>query len=429
MSKAFKILICFVVVNFYFFSTTFFFTRGTNTKQIMAVVGIVLFAIDMFRRKEFVISREFVGLLIYSGLISLTAFFTYVYHNTHDRTYADYFMSMLTWLSASYVAVRCVKAVHGKLSIELLSAYIISITVAQGLIAVLADLYAPLGEFIIRVIPNLRWCTRINRLYGFGDMATLDTGGIRFALASVLCANNIKISIEKEKTKVIPLYILAFLLITVTGNMVARTTIVGSLVGLGYFLLYTTPFSGSLSSAVLRTWLWVIMETIAVFLIVSVLYNTDEQFYRRTRFAFEGFFSLVEEGHWRTASNDVLVSMYVFPDNAETWLIGDGYFISPNRDENYLGELMEGYYMDTDVGYLRFIFYFGLLGLTIFSLYIIYAGRTCAKLNPGNDLFFIVLTSMHFLIWLKVATDCFFVLCLFICLGYVRNNILDPIEE
>ena len=128
-----------------------------------------------------------------------------------------------------------------------------------------------------------------------------------------------------------------------------------------------------------------------------------------------GFFSLAEEGHWRTGSNDALMSMYVFPDNPETWLIGDGYFIVPGSDPNYMGTATEGYYMGTDVGYLRFIFFFGLLGLAIYSLFILYAGRTCIRMHPGNTLLFFSLIAMNFIVWLKVATDCFFILALFIC--------------
>ena len=74
------------------------------------------------------------------------------------------------------------------------------------------------------------------------------------------------------------------------------------------------------------------------------LYNSDPKFYNRTRFAFEGFFSLVEDGYWHTGSNDKLATMYVFPDNPETWLIGDGYFGNPADDLNYIGENTEGYY-------------------------------------------------------------------------------------
>lgn len=43
--------------------------------------------------------------------------------------------------------------------------------------------------------------------------------------------------------------------------------------------------------------------------------------------------------------------MYVFPHSLKTWLMGDALYMDPSGS---------GYYMGTDVGYLRMIFYFGL---------------------------------------------------------------------
>lgn len=395
----------------------------------MAVVGIFLFIFDMSRQRQFALSNEFIGLLAYSGLLSMAALFSAIVHNTQERTYTTFFISMLVWLSSAYVVVKCIKGTHGKLSIELVGKYIVAVTVVQGLIAVIADNYVPLDNFIMNNVPGLAWTKSEGRLYGFGTTAALDSGGIRFAIASVLCAHNIKIAVQEGRPKGLPLYVLAFLIITVTGNMIARTTLVGSILGLAYLLIYISPFRSKLTTATFIAWIWIIMETLAIVIIVTSLYNSDPNFYRRTRFAFEGFFSLAEEGHWRTGSNDALMSMYVFPDNPETWLIGDGYFIVPGSDPNYMGTATEGYYMGTDVGYLRFIFFFGLLGLAIYSLFILYAGRTCIRMHPGNTLLFLLLTAMNFIVWLKVATDCFFILALLICLGYVRDHSPELIEE
>ena len=63
-------------------------------------------------------------------------------------------------------------------------------------------------------------------------------------------------------------------------------------------------------------------------------------------------------------SNEILKSMVVFPDSLHTWIIGDGYFNNSKYDVYYLGDATEaGYYMGTDIGYLRFLFYFGTIGL------------------------------------------------------------------
>ncbi len=423
MGKLLKIIICLVIVSFFFYPTPYSFTYGYNTKQLIAVLGIFLYLADLYRQNKFAISNEFLGLIVYSLLISLMAIFSASFHNTQERAYTNYIISMLVWISAAYVVIKTIKFTHGTVSITLVAAYIIAVSCFHGLVAMIADNYPPLDNFILRIVPGIDWVKSEGRLYGLSGMATLDSGGIRFGVASVLCAHNIKTIIAKNKTVTVPLYILAFLILSVTGNMIARTTIVGTALGLAYLLISLSPFKKSLSSSVLKTWIWLIMEILAVVILVVGLYNSDEKFRRRTRFGFEGFFSLVEEGHWRTGSNDVLESMYVFPDNPETWLIGDGYFVIPGSDPNYMGESTEGYYKGTDVGYLRFIFFFGLIGLAIFSLYIIYAGRVCIRMLPGNTLLFLILTAMNFIVWLKVATDCFFVLCLFICLGYVKNNL------
>jgi len=393
------------------------------------VIGIFLFGADLLRQKKFAISNEFLGLLVFSGIISLVAFFSVAFHNTQEKAYTTYFISMLVWLSSAYVVIKSIKGAHGAVSIELVAKYIIAVSVIQGLIAVIADNYAPLDLFILQTVPGTGWVKSVDRLYGLGDCTALDTGGIRYAIASVLCAHNIKSSVQEEKTKGVPLYVLAYLIITVTGNMIARTTLVGSALGLAYLFIFISPFRRNLTTAAFKAWVWILLETIAIVIVIATLYNSDPKFYNRTRFAFEGFFSLVEEGHWQTGSNDKLLSMYVFPDNPETWLIGDGYFMVPGSDPNYMGESPDGYYMGTDVGYLRFIFFFGLIGLALFSLYIIYAGRVCIRMFPRNTLLFLILTLMNFIIWFKVATDCFFILCLFICLGYVRDNSPELIEE
>src|SRR5690606_3128578 len=53
-----------------------------------------------------------------------------------------------------------------------------------------------------------------------------------------------------------------------------------------------------------------------------------------------------------TGSSDKTLDMYVFPANMVTWFFGDGQFV--NADGSY--------YKHTDVGFLRLIYYFGLIG-------------------------------------------------------------------
>src|SRR5690606_18784057 len=124
---------------------------------------------------------------------------------------------------------------------------------------------------------------------------------------------------------------------------------------------------------------------------------------RLLRFGFEAFFNWVEEGEWRTDSTDRLNSvMWIWPNDLKTWIIG-------KADFSWAGTL-------TDIGYCRFIFYNGLLGLVTFSLFFLYNAWICSIKFPSNKLFFVVILILGFIIWLKIPTDMFIIYSLFYCL-------------
>lgn len=70
--------------------------------------------------------------------------------------------------------------------------------------------------------------------------------------------------------------------------------------------------------------------------------------------------------------------------------------------------------MNTDVGYLRFIFYFGVIGLFAMIAFIFKAGQACFKNLPGYKLMFALLLLANYVIWFKVSTDIFLVFALFL---------------
>ena len=122
--------------------------------------------------------------------------------------------------------------------------------------------------------------------------------------------------------------------------------------------------------------------------------------------------------------------MIVIPEETRTWIIGDGYFDNQRNDINYLGDATEeGFYMNTDIGYLRFIFYFGLIGLVAISLVMIYAAYLSADSFPEYKTLFWLVCLANFVIWLKVSTDLFLFFCLFICASIIRDTFQEEDEE
>ena len=79
--------------------------------------------------------------------------------------------------------------------------------------------------------------------------------------------------------------------------------------------------------------------------------------------------------------------------------------------------------MGTDVGYCRFIFYFGIIGLITISAVMIYAGFVAMETFPKYAHVFLLGVACNFIIWLKVSTDLFPFLSLFAALSFLTSDL------
>ena len=110
--------------------------------------------------------------------------------------------------------------------------------------------------------------------------------------------------------------------------------------------------------------------------------------------------------------------MLVFPETLKTWIIGDGYAANPDYiDPYYIGQSYHGFYKGTDIGYIRFIFYFGLIGAFAMIAFICKVAFTCARRFPSYKLMFLMMLAINLIGWLKVSTDIFLVFAPFLCIS------------
>lgn len=414
-----------ILVSFYCFPFEFTFLPGYNTKMIMAALGLALWGINMAKRRSFSSNSSLFTLSVMALVVSLVGLISVILNNTRDFTYASYFVSMWVWLGGAYFAVEVIKAVHKKMSVELICHYLIGVCVAQCIVAILIDNYPFLKDLVDRFVASAGWIDQADladkdRLYGIG--CALDVAGTRFAAILVMIAA----LIGKHKggnTYRLYAYLISFVVITVIGNMIARTTTVGVTLAIIYVIIKAYPYSFTINRTSAGVLKHVVILSVIVLPIMVSLYNNNPAVREDLRFAFEGFFSLAEKGEWEVHSNERLMSMFVFPDNAKTWIIGDGYFDGPtNTDPYYVGPPMTGYYMWTDVGYLRFIFYFGVVGLATFMIFFIKCGQACARKFSDYALLFWLLVILNFIIWFKVSTDIFLVFAIFLCISKEDND-------
>lgn len=405
-----------ILTSFYFFPFEFTFLPGANTKMVMAGIGLIMLIVQLARQGQSLVNKDIFNLTIMAGIVSLIGFLAVIWNDTHDYTYATYIVSMLVWLSGAYVVIQAIKKFHGHISVELVCNYLIVVCVAQCLIAFTMTQYPPLKNFVDSFLGSTGFMGKLkDRMYGIG--ASLDVAGSRFSVILMMVVYFLTKNAKTEKNKYIGLYMIAFVVIAVIGSMISRTTSIGAICALVYLIYISRIYTLKFDTNIAHVYGWFVGIMFVMLLLIIYGYNTNLAFRENLRFGFEGFFSLVEEGKWDVHSNEILKDMYVFPDNLKTWIIGDGYFDNPNGIEPYYtGPTWHGYYQNTDVGYLRFIYYFGLLGLIAFGIFMMKASNVCMNRFASYRSLFFVILLLNFVVWFKVSTDIFLVFALFLCL-------------
>ena len=413
MLRFLMIILTGIITSLYFFPFIFKAFPLQNTKNILAAVGVVILLIQLSRKRGGFCNKDIVNLIFIATGVSLIGFFSVAINETPDYSYATYIISMCIWMSGAYVVTTVIRQVHGECSFILLLNYLIGVCVVQCLLAIFIDNYIPLKILVdTNIEQGQDFLNKVERLYGIG--ASLDVAGSRFAAVLAMLSFALVRIKNTLYRNYIPIYIISFIIIAVIGNMIARTTVVGLAMAIIYLLW--NFFRGQENK---QLWRWIVNILMISIPIMVFMYNNNTETRNLFRFAFEGFFSLWEKGQWEVASNDKLMNvMVVFPDNLKTWLIGDGYFSSPrDTDPYFIGEIVGGYYMGTDIGYLRFIFYFGLIGLLSFMTYFCRVTQICIKNLKRYKVLFMSLLTINFIVWFKVATDIFLVFALFLMIN------------
>lgn len=147
---------------------------------------------------------------------------------------------------------------------------------------------------------------------------------------------------------------IVFIIICISALISARTSII-FIVALFFYFLYISIFSSIL---VLKRRIFLVvffsisLISIGIIFLASAesnelatLYNWGTELYR----------NFSESGSVRTDSTDALATLYFMPEQF-TLILGDGVYI------NEAG----GYYMSTDVGYIRIALYGGIIGSFLF---------------------------------------------------------------
>ena len=241
MIKVLKIILTVLVTSFFFFPFSFSFFPSQNTKNLLAVAGLVFVIIELVRRKDFSIPLELLILLFLSGMVSLLSLISITYNQTPDTTYVSFIRATAIWLSSAFAVIYIIRSVHGYIDVSLVAHYLIGVCVFQCIMAMLIAFVPAVQVFVdSHVMQGQEMLREMDRIYGIG--AFLDIAGSRFACVLVSIAFLIS-SPKQISSKQSVLYTISFIVISIVGNMIARTTTVGMVLGIGWILLSPSCYS------------------------------------------------------------------------------------------------------------------------------------------------------------------------------------------
>lgn len=404
MWRVIKVLILTLAVSFYIFPFSFpFLPYALNTKIMVAVFGIASYTYDSIRRHGMYFSEPtlFSGLL--AAIFSVWCLFCITLANTYTTVYADYLVSYLTWMFGAYGVYSILKLAYEEVDLEILVRYLALVGVFQCVLAVMIDNISFVESLVDHIHADADYYKEHNRMYGLG--AALDPAGVRFSVILVMIAHQFSTCPNVRNSSVFQATdLVAFAIITIIGAVISRTTLLGAGLGMAYIVITLIRMrkGGFITTRMVQAFFWFFIVMAGIIGAAIYFYRTSDTFQGYLRFGFEAFFNWVETGEFSTGSTDILETMWVWPTDTRTWIIGKGEF----------GVLAT----NSDIGYCNFINLCGLIGMVIFSIYFLYCHIVQNRKFRMFGLTSILLIALTFIIWMKVATDIFFIDALLFCI-------------
>lgn len=393
-----------IVVDAFYFDVALRVLPSVNSKMALAVIGILAFILQGLRERKLQFSRRVLISAILALVFSLWCFFSITVNGSDQKEYVTYFMSFATWLGGAYGVYSILRLRYETIDLRLLTFFLSLVCISQCALALLIDNIPVLHDFVDKVFfQSTDFYERGGRLYGIG--CALDPAGVRFSAVQVLIAHQLsKEERVRRDVRQSTFLFVSFLVITVVGCMISRTTIVGTSLGLAYIIVsnFEVHRGGFVSKLQINSTLLLIGTIGATVFVRVYLYRSNADFHENLRFAFEGFFNWVETGEFRTTSTDHLQTMWVWPTTPRGWIIGEG--------------RIGVFQTNSDIGYCNFIIYCGLIGMTIYGAYYIFNHLSLIGKFRNFTITAILLVAVTFIVWTKVTTDIFLVDALLFCI-------------
>lgn len=340
-------------------------------------ISILLFGIYIYilskKRIEKVYFRDAVFYLFIFTILVLLAYFVPIVKNTKDFSYLqlyEYYLGRIVIVTGSCVLVKSLREYIDLLMYAVNTYVLFSVA-----------LLIPRLHYFYQGILSLdnSQLTRMQELYSQAYYTRFGLQGysgfgctIMCSLVVMMCCYLIVERLSKKKT--IKKYITHLLIALIGTLMYGRIGFLISIILVIFTVVYLTIIYGKFY--ILVSFLALSVAAIVIFIVNEKKLEQISSIY----WMFEGFFNYLDTGQFITKSTDQLSTMYVHP-SMQTFLYGDGYYT-----------VLGSYYMQTDVGYLRPLLFWGIFGeILYYSQLVPLIHSMYRRLKEHNGIFFIIL--------------------------------------
>ena len=398
-----------LVLFFYVYSVQFVWVPfGLGTRVFMGCIGFFIYFIEVFKNKV-VFSKHFLNVCISLFAICFFSGISLFFNRTRDiEFFVKYPISIGIIIFASYFVNKMIsfRNKDGNKILAIMQLFI-NVVIIQIIIALIMFWVHPARDFLNSIqVTSDQELKVLNETLGFrlnGFGSRFFGSGIINGFALILIASIIKFN-RQSKIKVFK-YSMVFLFIFIFGMMMARTTIIGVI--LAYTILIFPKKEINLNQIKNNLMFFFYLISVPVFIFVCVFYFLPElrdSLELALKFGFEIFVNYIQSNSIETASTSQMKEMYTWPTFLKTYLIGDGLY----------SDVINGtYYMQTDIGILRLIYYFGLFGVFSYLFFQFNIVRAAYSRNPKYKIMFYVIFLYCIILNFKGFTDLFFLNILF----------------
>lgn len=348
-------IVFFLILFFYVYPIFFGFSPIPNDR-ILQIVGLIIFVLTPSFRK-IVFSEGKLYLLLFCQFI---IFFLAIMAQSRnygglDTYYIKEAFNIFLYLFSAYLVIWSYRWAFGSFSFIGLLDRLVGVFLAQAIISFLFFFIPGIYEVYLSFLKaetnqglfnKIGYLTK--RLMGVGSNFFSGVVKYGYGLLILTFLPYFKQSYFSTHRVV---YFGSLLLVTCAGLMTGRFFFIAILLIMVMYSSFSPIYTFRLAFKIIPI---AVIGMLLIFFFISTLMESS-----RTslvfNYVFELFVNYSETGELSTSSSDGTLSMYIFPDNISTWLFGDGKI-----------QMSDGsYYMRTDVGYIRLLFYFGIISTIV----------------------------------------------------------------